>query len=184
VGGPIPLKTLLSQTCRQRQTGGHYDRLDIESSFGLTVSCSAFSKRRRDMATHKGSSGSNKNGSRKRHGRISRRALIGGLGGGLALTAFGKGQGKSPGDSDALAFEPPVNRSALVQKTFNLAKLSKIVVDSKGMKVTYLGQDYIIPIPEKWTVTLDMQNHTVDYACFSSRTPTPAPPTPESPKKS
>jgi len=135
------------------------------------------------MATRKGSSGSKKNGSRKTNGRISRRALIGGLGGGLALTAFGRGQGKSPSDFNDKAFVPPVNRSPFVQNRFNPAKLSKIVVDSKGMKVTYGGDPYSIPIPEKWTVTLDMEKDTVDYACFLSRTPTPVPPTPGSAKK-
>jgi|SRR6266542_4691484 len=137
------------------------------------------------MAIHKGSSGSNKNGSRKRNGRISRRALIGGLGGGLALTAFGKGQGKSPGDFDAKAFvQPEVNRSLVPPRSFNTKKLGKIVVDSKGMNVTYLGEKYSIAIPEKYSVTLDMEHHTVDYVCFESRTPSPVPPTPGSPKKS
>jgi hypothetical protein len=137
------------------------------------------------MATRKRSNGSKKDESSKRDTRISRRALIGGLGGGLALTTLGKGQSKSTGDFDANAFVGPETRSVTAARTFNPQKLEKIVVDSKGMKVTYIGQEYSIAVPEKLTVTIDMNNKTVDYACLLG-TPSPATPTPTpgSPKKS
>lgn len=126
------------------------------------------------MATHKGSRGSGKDGSGKRNGKISRRALISGLGGGLALTAIGRGAAaKSKGDVGAKSFEPPTDyRTATAQRSFVPKHLTKIVMDSNALTVTYSGKEH--RITDKHTVVIDLTKGTVNFPCFMA-TPSPVP---------
>src|SRR5262249_24812601 len=128
-----------------------------------------------NMATRKRSNGSRKGGSGTPTRKISRRALISGLGGGLALPAFGS-EGKKGGSESNPFSAPPDYRTAVAQRKFTASDVSRIIVDSKDFQITYQGIDY--HIQDNYKITLIMKagkgQSTVDMDCYRF-TPGPSP---------
>ncbi len=119
---------------------------------------------------------SNGHGTRKRKGKVSRRALLSGLGSGLALTALGvpaKGK-REEGNPFSV-----INTKSPSAGTLELDLLKEINVDSKTMLVRYGNDKSEIRLSiegSKVSVKIDFEKRKVTYQCVQFEpTPTPKP---------
>jgi hypothetical protein len=118
-------------------------------------------------------------GTRKRTGKLSRRALLSALGSGLALTALGSSPKESKGGPTEFPFEPPTKSSGT--NPFAIGSLKEIVVDgrSNSVAVHYGNKTSTIQLSEptwKSKITINFTNKTVSYMCYQTElTPTPNP---------
>jgi len=118
---------------------------------------------------HKKRSGKGSNSS-KQNSRLSRRALIGRLGSGLALTALGGAPLMTAQEVKTFP-PPPTIRSQTPPQDFTASKLSEIHVLSCDMTVVFENKTYAIQGP--FQVDFDLTNGKVSYRCLSLAALTP-----------